>query len=84
MTTDPNSPRPICNIAEEIIKDWKNVDHAAYPYLNAMFNLSKTTDKYGLDDAKSIVLYFLSNAGGWKGVVARRIKKELKKMFGIK
>jgi hypothetical protein len=31
-----------------------------------------------MDDAKSIVSYFLCNATTWRGEDARRIKKELK------
>lgn len=72
--------RPLHEIASEIRKDWKNVNFAAKPYLEAMSELDKITDDYGADSAKSIVAYFLGNAGSWKGEVAKRIKTELKKM----
>lgn len=70
--------RPIYEIALEIKKDWKNINYAAKPYLEAMFELDKITDNYYLDRGKSIVLYFLSNASTWKGEKARQIKNELK------
>ena len=41
-------------------------------------------DNYGVDSGKSIVLYFLSNASTWRGETAKRIKKELKSLAGIK
>jgi hypothetical protein len=33
-----------------------------------------------LDDAKTIVLYFLANAQTWRGEVAKRVKAELNLM----
>jgi hypothetical protein len=76
--------RPIYEIASEIKKTWKNIDYCAKPYLDAMFELTNITDIYICDNAKSIILYFLSNASTWRGEDARRIKAELKSMCGIK
>lgn len=56
----------------------------ARPYANAMLSVSSIQDMYGDDDAKSLVLYFLSNATTWRGDDARRIKAELKQIAGIK
>ena len=71
--------RPLYEIANEIRKDWgAKVYFGAVPYLQAMSSLDKVTDSYGMDSAKSIVLYFLANAGTWRGETARRIKAELK------
>ena len=70
--------RPLHKIANEIELKWKNVNFAARPYLSAMKTLDKITDMYYLDSAENVVLYFLSNASGWRGEVARRIKIELK------
>ena len=71
--------RPLYEIAEEIKQDWGvKVNYAAKPYLEAMSQTSVITDMYGYDDAKSIVLYFLSNASSWRGDTARRVKAELK------
>lgn len=72
--------RPLHEIAREITRTWKNVNYAARPYLDAMRSLTSVNDSYGYDDGKGIVLYFLSNAGSWRGDDARRIKAELKAM----
>jgi hypothetical protein len=72
--------RPLWQIAQEIKRDWKNVNFAAKPYLEAMGQLDKITDKYMYDSAVSVVLYFLSNASSWKGDKAKKIKAELKAM----
>ena len=85
----PNQ-RSLSVIASEIRKDWKatakdgRVYFGAVPYLDAMSSLNSINDRYGMDSAKSIVLYFLSNAGTWKGETAKRVKAELKAMAGIK
>lgn len=72
--------RPLYEIAQEIRQDWKNVYFGALPYLQAMETLNSIDDKYLFDSAKSIVFYFLSNAGTWRGETAKRIKAELKAM----
>lgn len=79
MTTD-TKPRPIYLIASEIRRDWRKPYFGAVPYLNAMQSLDSVKDNYGADTAKSIIIYFLSNATTWRGEVARRVKKELKEM----
>ena len=71
--------RPLSEIAQEIRRDWgAKVNYAAKPYLDAMSTLNSVNDKYGWDSGKSIVAYFLCNAGTWRGDVAKRIKAELK------
>ena len=70
--------RPIYEIAAEIRKDWKNVSPYAAPYLRAMFCLRSIDENYGFDSGRSIVCYFLANAGSWRGEVAKRVKAELK------
>lgn len=72
--------RPLYTIAKEIRADWHNVSPHARPYLQAMSELDRITDRYFEDSAKSVVLYFLSNAASWHGPVARAIKLELKKI----
>lgn len=72
--------RPIHTIASEIAADWKKVNFGAKPYLSAMFALNSINDHYYFDDGRTIVLYFLANAGTWKGEKARAIKTELKAM----
>lgn len=71
------TPRPLHVIAQEIKADWKNVYFGAVPYLSALGHLNSIDDNFGYDSAKSVVIYFLSNATGWRGETARRIKKEL-------
>ena len=72
--------RPLYEIASEIRKDWKKVYFGAVPYLDAMSTLDSIEDNYMFDSAKSVVLYFLANAGTWRGETAKRVKAELKTM----
>lgn len=69
--------RPLHTIAAEIESDWKNVNYAARPYLDAMKTLDSVNDHYGMESGRVLLTYFLSNASSWRGDVARRIKKEL-------
>lgn len=73
--------RELYKIAQEIRKEWPNANYAAVPYLDAMRSMASVNDTYGLDDGKTIVLYFLANAGTWRGEAAKRIKAELKEMI---
>jgi len=82
MSVKTQTPvRPIYEIANEIRTDWKTVNYAAKPYLIAMRTLDKISDSYGMDSAKSIIAYFLANAGTWRGETAKRVKLELNKMI---
>jgi hypothetical protein len=74
-------PRSLSRIALEIRKDWKNVYFGAVPYLHAMSGMDSVTEDYGADSGKAVVGYFLCNARGWKGPVAKTIKAELKAML---
>ena len=73
--------RPIKTIAQEIKADWKKVYFGAVPYLDAMHSLNSIDDNYMYDTGKSVVGYFLANAGTWRGDTARRVKAELKAML---
>ena len=80
MTT--TATRPLYEIANEIRKDWgSKINYAAKPYLDAMRGLDSVSDNYGYDSGESVVAYFLSNAGTWRGEVAKRVKLELKAML---
>ena len=70
--------RPIHTIASEILQDWKRPYFGAVPYLAAMQSLDTIDDAYGYDDARTVILYFMSNATTWRGAKAREIKAELK------
>lgn len=76
--------RPLRKIAADIRKNWPKVNYAAKPYLDAMAQLDSIDDTYYCDSAKSVVLYFLCNAGTWRGEDAKRIKAELKQLANIK
>jgi hypothetical protein len=84
MSTKSDQVRPLHVIARDIRRNWPNVWFGAKPYLEALGCLDSISDNYGLDSAKSIVLYFLSNAATWRGPEARRIKAELKGLVGLK
>lgn len=73
--------RPIYAIARDVTADWRNVSPYAQPYLSAMLRLDSINDRFYSDDARSIVLYFLSNAAGWRGEAAKRLKAELKALL---
>lgn len=79
-----NTQRALCTIAREIQTIWPKPYFGAVPYLNALTRLNTVSDKFGEDDAKTMIIYFLSNATSWRGDDARRIKAELKKMAGLK
>jgi hypothetical protein len=72
--------RTLSQIASEVRKDWKNINFAAKPYLDAMAQMDSVNQDYGWDSGKSIVLYFLGNASSWRGEKAKEIKAELKAM----
>jgi hypothetical protein len=73
--------RPVNAIAREIAADWRPVNFAAKPYLDAMRELNSVADKYYYDEGVSIVAYFLANASAWRGDTARRVKAELRAMI---
>lgn len=78
QTKDKGPKRPLCVIASEIKKEWKNVYFGAKPYLDAMLTLNSVADKYFFDDGDDIVRYFLANAQTFRGDAAKRLKAELK------
>lgn len=74
--------RPLTDIANDILHHWVGVSPHAMPYVLAMLDLRTVDDRYGADDGRTIVLYFLSNAGAFRGPEARRLKAELKEHLG--
>ena len=81
MPDTATAPRPLHEIAADIMDTWPEVYFAAIPYVDAMRHLDKITDSYGWDDAQGIVLRFLGNARTWRGEDAKRIKAELRAML---
>jgi hypothetical protein len=79
--SETNPPRPLCDIGEEIHAKWTKPYFGAAPYIEAMRALTDINDSYFLDSGESIVLYFLANAGSFRGPDARRIKAELKALL---
>ncbi len=73
--------RALKAIAADITDNWPKVYFGAVPYLDAMKALTSIDDRYYEDSARSVVRYFLANAGTWRGDDARRIKAELKAML---
>lgn len=83
VTAAAEGPRPLRVIAAEIFADWetmrkKGENHPAYPYVDAMRQLENINDRYYSDSGVAVVQYFLGNAQGWRGVVAQRVKAELR------
>lgn len=84
-TTQPDySTMSIAAIAGVIQRDWKNVNFAAKPYLQAMQSLTTVQDKYFNDDGISVVGYFLCNARSWTSETAKAVKAELNRRLGRK
>lgn len=76
--------RPIHEIAADIHDAWPKPYFGAVPYLEAMVSLATIDDSYYQDDARSILIYFISNASTFRGPVAKALKLELKQIAGIK
>lgn len=72
--------RSLSEIAAEIRREWPQPYFGAVPYIDAMRSLGAVDDRYGVEDGRTVVLYFLANASTWRGDAARRIKAELKGM----
>ena len=73
--------RPVYKIAQDILNDWQAPYFGARPYLAAMLTINNELENYGHDTAKSIILYFLSNASSYRGSKAKELKNELKTLI---
>lgn len=76
--------RTCAAIARDIRADWKKVNYAAEPYLQAMLTLHSLDTDFGYDSGENIVRYFLCNASTYRGARARELKAELKTLCGFK
>ena len=68
---------PLSRLAFIISRDWRKVNYAAKPYLEAMGCLESISDNYIADSGHSVVAYFLCNAATWRGETAKAVKAEL-------
>ena len=69
----------VSQIASIIELNWRAMNFAAVTYVRAMRSMWSVDSKYGCDDGRSIILYFLSNASTWRGPIAKAVKAELNK-----
>jgi len=76
--------RTLREIALEIASDWKGIKHAgARDALECMKEMEKITERFGTDpNGYSVISSFLSCSAGWRGEVARRVKRELREITG--
>ena len=76
--------RTLNEIAAEIQADWPVINNAgARDALECMKKMGLITERFAADpNGYSVVGTFLTHSIGWRGDVARRIKKELKQMCG--
>ena len=79
-----STARRLRDIAAEIEADWRPVNNgAAKEALEYMKKMGQIEAPFHADpNGYGVVGSFLSNAIGWKGDVARRVKKELRLMCG--
>ena len=73
--------RPLHEIARQALSDdsLKGCARAfSQPYLAALTLCEKASDRYIFEDAKTQIVYALSNLQSWRGDSARAIKAELK------
>jgi hypothetical protein len=80
MNKTLNERVTVSEIAHAIAKDWTNVSPYAADYLNAMKEIRSVEDNYHADSAKSVIMYFLANAGSYRGDNARSYKALLKEL----
>ena len=79
LTEEEVKTLTISELAGAAARDWGNIHYTAMPYLEAMKGLRSINDRYGIEDGKMVVAYFLNNARTWKGHNARIIKAELRR-----
>jgi hypothetical protein len=79
-----STQRTLQEVAGEIETDWLVINNqAARQALNYMKTMSAIEAPFAADpNGYAVVGSFLTHAIGWKGEVARRVKKELRMMCG--
>lgn len=76
--------RTLREIAFDIASDWKVIRNTgARQALECMKKMGEATEPFGADpNGYSVVGAFLANSIGWRGAVARRVKRELREICG--
>ena len=75
------APRTISSIMADVKKAWAKPNFAAVPYIAALSTLRTVNDVYIHEDARSLILYFLSNASSFRGPQAKALKAELRALL---
>ena len=75
--------RPVCDIANDILNDWANINDSAKPYLDAMLLLEPNKENYGQDSVISVISYFLANSSSYITDKSDRYKYELRNLLKI-
>lgn len=78
-TNNMDSHKPLYQYAGTIKRNWDTIAQDARPFIDAMFQLDQITD----ETARETVIRFLTTSRGWKGDIARDVKKELKKIANV-
>ena len=80
LTAETIKTAAIYEIAAEIHADWGAKTYfGAKPYIEALHCMETAESAYGADSGRSIIAYFLANAGTWRGETAKLIKAELRR-----
>lgn len=84
VPSPPNTPwdysqDSLQSLCRTIRRNWPAMPACAAMYFEPLASLESLEQDYGADSGRSMALYFLANAAGWKGDVARAVKKELNK-----
>jgi len=76
--------RTIREIALEIASDWKVINNGeAREALECMKEMGMVPERCGTDlNGYSVIRTFLAHSVGWRGEVARRVKRELRQRCG--
>lgn len=69
------SSHTLLRLAQIIDEDWRPRPSAYDQFVTAL--LGASDGWYGADSEEVCIRYFLANARGWRGVLARRVKAEL-------
>jgi hypothetical protein len=69
----------IWQIADLVLGDWEEIPKTAETDLVGMALMRNIEDSVGPIEGSKIVANFLSNATGWKGSLAKRVKADLRR-----